>query len=493
MFRKKERIPTPVSVELPPEEELPEDSLESVLEGLPTGDEPTESKTPDAALAELLEEKTDLPEPDINPGHRKRKRKSEPAAEPLGDTLADERNAGKRTFKEAHPRLRRFINTVLTMILLLVVVLMILSRVFASRFLDAPGETVSGVMTPIQSMFAYVSNAVTGYFRSLKLRANLESEYNALRARNEELEYEVLFTEEYKRQVEVLTKLVQEMSANNVSGLSEMNPVLCTVIGRDEGNYFSTFTIDKGSNDGIEPYMAVTVGAALVGYTETVSATRSTVRTIIDSDASIAGIIESSRDQGTVRGTLGIDGTAMCRMYYLPDTHLPRPGDSVVTSGVGMSFPKGIPIGTVRESTRGFEGNKQYVVIEPTADFQHLEEVIVLRYQPDPLPITSRENKEIELMTPEPARPVPTFKEGNYFTSPSPEADGNQVISTPVAAETPTPTPSPTPSPTPNTGPTATVYEYQVYNRVTPTPSPSPTPSPTPQIIITDDDLTFDD
>ena len=216
MFRRKDRIPTPVSVELPPEEELPEDSLESVLEGLPTGDESAESTAP----SDLPEEGTVLPEPDINPGHRKRKRKGEPVAEPLGDTLADERASGRRTFKEAHPRLRRFINTVLTMILLLMVVLMILSRVFASRFLEAPGEAVSGAMTPIQSMFAYVSNAVTGYFRSLKLRANLESEYNALRARNEELEYEVLFTEEYKRQVDVLTQLVQEMSANNQTGIS---------------------------------------------------------------------------------------------------------------------------------------------------------------------------------------------------------------------------------------------------------------------------------
>ena len=63
-----------------------------------------------------------------------------------------------------------------------------------------------------------------------------------------------------------------------------------------------------------------------------------------------------------MRGTLDVDGTAMCRMYYLPDDFLPRPGDTVVTSGVGMSFPKGIPIGTVRESTRGMESNKSYVV-----------------------------------------------------------------------------------------------------------------------------------
>ena len=111
--------------------------------------------------------------------------------------------------------------------------------------------------------------------------------------------------------------------------------------------------------------MAVTMDGAMVGYTYNVTPTKSTVRTIIDSEASIAALIQSSRDQGTVRGTLGVDGTPLCRMYYLPEDNLPRPGDVVVTSGVGdlndgRSFPKGIPIGTVRESTRA-DGEQQAV------------------------------------------------------------------------------------------------------------------------------------
>ena len=69
-------------------------------------------------------------------------------------------------------------------------------------------------------------------------------------------------------------------------------------------------------------------------------------------------------------------------MYYLRDNHLPRQGDTVVTSGVGMEFPKGIPIGVVRESTRGMEEGKSYVVIEPIVDFERIEHVIVYRYTP---------------------------------------------------------------------------------------------------------------
>ncbi len=498
MFRKKERFPVPASTDLPPEADIPEESLEDVLKDLPGKEgEAAGSGTPDRDLDEFLAsgEGEDIPDPDVNPGHRKRKRRPARESAPSGDTMGDE-PVGRRTFKEAHPRLRRFINTVITMILLLVVLLMILSRVFASRYLEIPGEAVSQAVTPIQSFFAYITNAVTGYFRDLKLKSNIMTEYNVLRARNEELEYEAMRARELERQLSTFEDLAEEVSLN-----SQGHPLACTVIGRDEGNYFSTFTINKGTNDGVQPYMAVVLGGALIGYTEKVTPTTATVRTIIDSEASVAGIIESSRDQGTVRGTLGVgvDGQPMCRMYYLPDNHLPRPGDTVVTSGVGMSFPKGIPIGTVRESTRSMEGSKQYIVVEPKADFQHLEYVIVLRIQPDPEPVTSRENSSIELVPLSTIRPVPTFRDGasNYFISPSPDPNST------AAAETPTPTPSPSPSPTPSPRPspgattprptrTNETYIYVVPNSPSPTPSATPLPTPTPEILLEDDDLTYD-
>ena len=240
--------------------------------------------------------------------------------------------------------------------------------------------------------------------------------------------------------------------------------------------------------------MAVTISGALVGYTENVYESSCTVRTIIDSDASIAALIQSSRDQGIVSGTLGVDGTALCRMYYLPDDSLPRPGDQVVTSGVGFSFPKGIPIGTVRESTRGMDGNKQYVVIEPQADFEHLEYVIILRYKPAAEAIEGREansvlTEYVPLVT---ARPYPTLKIGSTTMF------GATATPTEVPSVTPSPTPSPTPtaSPTPSPEPTprGTVYEYNsTLLSPTATPSPSPTPSPTPIRTVNPGDLDWEE
>ena len=315
----------------------------------------------------------------------------------------------RRRAHRGHPTLRLLAMILITTILVALSGAYVFHRILPSvPVLGVPEQVIGDSAAPVQSFFASLTDAVVSYFRSVKLRANIEAEYNALRAENEQLVYKAMLADELQHTLSQYEDLSDEIAAN-----AAMQPIVCSVIGKSDSNYFSTFTINKGSLDGISQYMAVTISGALVGYTESVLPSVSTVRTIIDSEASIAALISSSRDQGTVRGTLGIDGTPLCRMYYLPDDNLPRPGDTVVTSGVGMSFPKGIPIGTVRESTRGMDSNKMYIVLEPLADFSHLEYVIVLRYQPAALAVQGRDTSSAasSFVTVEPARPSPVVPE----------------------------------------------------------------------------------
>ena len=400
----------------------------------------------------------------------------------------------RRRANRGHPTLRIIALVLITAILVSLSAAYIFHRIIPTAPLLGDSEVLIGeAVTPVQGFFSALTENLFGFFRSYKLRANIEAEYNALRAENERLVYKAMLADELQKTLSQYEDLSDEIAAN-----ANMQPIVCTVIGKSDSNYFSTFTINKGSEDGLEEYMAVTISGALVGYTESVQPSMSTVRTIIDSEASIAALISSSRDQGTVRGTLGIDGTAMCRMYYLPDDNLPRPGDTVVTSGVGMSFPKGIPIGTVRESTRGMESNKQYIVLEPLADFQHLEYVIVLRYKPVPEAIQGRENgrTSVDLVPLESARPSPVVPQiaSSLFesqTTPDPNL-------TPTPSPEPTETPSPTPEPTPIPTPTPEVHNFEyvpVVNNAEPTPTATPTPVPTPTPYLTPDPdtMTFEE
>ena len=376
-----------------------------------------------------------------------------------------------------------------TLLITLVLGSMFFARVTGYSVLTIPENGVSSFITPIQSFFSSITDSVVSYLRTLKLRANLETEYNNLRAENEQLVYQAMLVDELQTQLSQYEDMYDEVSAN-----SNMNPIVCQVIDRGDTNYFATFVINKGSRDGIEDYMAVTISGALVGYTENVKEATSTVRCIIDSEASIAALIQSSRDQGTIKGTLGIDGTYLCRMYYLSDDHLPRPGDTVVTSGVGMSFPKGIPIGTVRESTRGMESNKQYIVVEPIVDFEHIEYVIVLRYKPAAEAVTGRDStsSSMTFVALETARPYPTLRISSSNFGTATPAPSVEVTPSP----TPTATPSPTPAPTDTPAPTIVVpvYEYQpVSTGPTATPTASPTPSPTPYITLNPGDMTYEE
>jgi len=409
-----------------------------------------------------------------------------PANKPAEKTDHKPTNRSSRKWR----RLRRVVIVIVVIALLALAGTHLFALITNNDTLRVPENGVASVLTPLQTGFSSVVNAVVDYLRTLKLRANIETAYNEIKLENEQLMYQAMLAEELAEKLEVYEEIYDEISINE-----SLNPVMATVISRSDGNYFSVFTINKGTNDGVEDFMAVTMDGALVGYTYNTKTTSASVRTIIDSDASIAALISSSRDQGTVRGTLGVDGTALCRMYYLPEDNLPRPGDTVVTSGVGMGFPKGIPIGTVRESTRGMEANKSYVVIEPIADFEHIEYVIVMRYQPEAEAVTSQDTTEdLDLVPLETVRPIPTIQIGSDFfqLAPTPEPEEETPLETTAADGTVI-----TVTPTPASGTDS--IEYNVPNAeeddsdsydytLPPTASPTPTVPPLELTVEEDDD-----
>ncbi|MGI6738664.1 MAG: rod shape-determining protein MreC [Christensenellales bacterium] len=329
---------------------------------------------------------------------------------------------------ERGERLRKFIGYGIISVLVFTIVIMIASQFFPEiTMLDTPRRIVSRVITPVQKAFSGATDTVATYLRKLKYRSTLEDEYIKLQEKVDELTDRAMRVEALEYQLAQFADLDDEIVRN-----PRLDGVKAKVISRNSDNYSFTLGIDIGTNRGIKDYMAVAVPGALIGYTYDVKPDSCLVKCIVDSDCSISALIESSRDQGTLQGTLSINGMYECRMYYLSFSTLPRPGDRVVTSGVGMEFPKGIPIGYVRESTRGLDANKQYIVVDPIADFDHIEYVIVYRYTPTVAEAADNRGA----MTEATFIPLPTkFPMATFI--------GQQT------ALTPSPSPSTSPSPTP--------------------------------------------
>lgn len=330
--------------------------------------------------------------------------------------------------KKKHPFLYVVLRRAIILILLLLMILTAYHQ--SSGQLVSPESMFSGIITPVQSVVSKATQVISDYLYRVKLRSNIEYEYNQLKAQNDELVLRSILYEELEEENAQLRALLGEFESR-----ASMNPVLARVIASESGNYFSTFTINKGKNDGIDDQMAVITSEGLVGYVYEVFDTTSKVITVIDDQASLAALIESSRDQGAVKGTLGSTGEPLCRMYYLSADSVPRPGDRVITSGVGVSFPKGLLIGYVRESTRAIEDNKHYIVVEPAADFEHIENVLVLRYyaEVEEMP-ENYDNTEIIIAPVATARPQAVVEEEKLLAStpvPLPDAPG-RITPTPA-------------------------------------------------------------
>lgn len=482
---------------------LPDEGEEQIIEKAPARKERAEEawaqeakRVESAQERRFHEEHADRAKEEEEPEDQRQEaaEKTRPTARPTsgrGKPAPGKKGSGKKGKRKKKKNQtdedrRRFIKNLaiigICALLFLTVALMVVSNFVSHPLLALPRKMVTSIVTPVQNFFSSITDSVVGYLRTLKIRGNLEYEYEQLTFLLDDYANQIAQNEELRRINESLYDLLDEQERNR-----QMMPVAATVIGTDSGNYFSTLTLDVGSDNGVEEYMAVVAQGGLVGVTYAVEKNKCQVRCIINSDCTVAALIQSSRDQGSVKGTLGVNGEPMCRMYYLPDNSLPRPGDTVVTSGVGLEFPKGIPIGYVRESTRGMEDNKSYVVLEPVVDFQHLEYVTVYRYKPAYAETAQvRDNASVDSLEPlSTPRAVPTWQVGavsDFIFAPSAAPDATPEGETPAPTAEPTPTAAPTATPDPNATPRPDNLEYRPADNsdTTPTPTPRPTPTPTP-------------
>jgi rod shape-determining protein MreC len=201
---------------------------------------------------------------------------------------------------------------------------------------------------------------------------SLVRENEELRAEVGRLRAEVAELTEYRLENERLKRLLQYRDA--APGRGPL--VVARVIARDPGNWFGTVTIDRGSADAVRRNMTVVTPDGLVGRVVAVRAHTSDVLLITDPRSSVGGLIQETRIPGVVEGLAG--GFGLLRMLYIAKDAPVEVGQTVITSGLGGLFPKGIPVGTVAEVRPEGSGLFQVVVVRPFAQLNRLEEVAVL-------------------------------------------------------------------------------------------------------------------
>lgn len=153
--------------------------------------------------------------------------------------------------------------------------------------------------------------------------------------------------------------------------------VAAEVIGRNADNWYEKSTINKGSKDGIRENMAVVDQNGLIGKIVNVTEKTSEVQMMIDSGASLGGMLQKSSIEGVLQGIGGGKGLiTMTKLPYNADIQL---NDVVVTSGVGGVFPPGLLVGTVVKVNTSSDGLSKEAIIEPYCNFDDIQFVLVIR------------------------------------------------------------------------------------------------------------------
>lgn len=149
------------------------------------------------------------------------------------------------------------------------------------------------------------------------------------------------------------------------------------IINKDISNYSNTMIINAGSKDGIEVNMPVISDQGLVGHIISVTDTTAKLQTIIDTASTTSCVITTSRDMMIARGSLNESSTL--KATYIPTEATVLEGDKIETSGLGGIYPKGIPIGTIKQVVNTKNITDRYAIIETAVDFSKLETVLVIK------------------------------------------------------------------------------------------------------------------
>lgn len=256
------------------------------------------------------------------------------------------------------------------------VVSIILLSVSTSSFVEVPrsvGMTiVSGVQRVVQGFGDGVSNTV----RSVAELGRLRQEYEALLGELDR--YQTL-------EGDIAQLRAENNRLRNVLRFSRTVPyrnLPAEVIGREPGNMFASFTINRGRNDGVtvdSPVIAVQQGSrGLVGRVAKVAGNSAVVAPLFDANTYVAGRLSDSRYEGLIGGG-GAGANELTMRYVDPQARNSAAyGDLVVTSGMSSIYPKEIRVGTVVGINALSWESSLTLTLDPVVDFGRLEYVFLL-------------------------------------------------------------------------------------------------------------------
>ena len=258
---------------------------------------------------------------------------------------------------------------------LTIVCCILIAVTFASDIFDGPlNYAVNYIVVPYQRGVSAIGLRLSQHKEELVNIRDLISENEELRAEIERLQDENtrLMQDKYElNDLRTLFELSNEYESYNKTG--------ARVIYQDGGNWFSSFIIDKGENDGLKLDMNVVAGNGLVGRITMVGPDWARVTSIISDTSNVSVTVVSTQDNAIVSGDLTSISTGQIPFSQLIDSDdNVTVGDKVVTSDISDKYLPGILVGYVSEINKDSNNLTKSGYIVPVVDFEHIMEVLVI-------------------------------------------------------------------------------------------------------------------
>jgi rod shape-determining protein MreC len=234
-------------------------------------------------------------------------------------------------------------------------------------------DAVCVLLTPMQKVFNYATEAVDGFASYFYKFDELVEENIALRERIAELEKQNYDAAELEERSAWMSNFLEMKSQH-----TDFKMLSASVTGRENGNYSKILTIDVGTGAGVTKNMPVVTSEGIVGRITELGYNWAKVTTIVEAQTSVGAYIERTEDAGICEGQFDLAPDGMCRMSYLPAEAQIAVGDRVLSTGYGSVYPRGLVIGYVETVGINEFTRSPDVTVKCAVDFSELTQVMII-------------------------------------------------------------------------------------------------------------------
>ncbi len=270
------------------------------------------------------------------------------------------------------PRFFTVKNVLLTIALLLLVILVVRNAGSDGKLNPAAGFLRDG-LAPAYHLMTNTGQKINEWVSYPVALLEASRDNRELEEKISRLEARIRQEEEVRQENKRLKRLLEWQEGKG----QQYDSVVASIIARDPDNWFSTVTVNKGREDGINSDMTVVAPTGLVGRVINVSPDTAEVMLITDPRSGVGALMQETRAPGIVEGIAS--GSVYLHMNHIPANIMVTEGETVITSGQGSIYPKGIAIGAVVDVNKVTSGLFKMATIKPYVDFNRLEEVLIIK------------------------------------------------------------------------------------------------------------------